>query len=124
MKFLLDMGISPTTADFLRGQGNEASHLHHEGLEKLGDPEILSKARREGAVLLTHDLDFPDLLAASGARLPSIVVFRLRNMRPENVNRHLEIVLAQHGDVLSDGAILTVSEGGIRYRGLPIGERQ
>ncbi|HEY57982.1 MAG TPA: DUF5615 family PIN-like protein, partial [Anaerolineae bacterium] len=38
---------------------------------------------REGFVLLTHDLDFGELVAASGARLPSVVVFRLRNMRPQ-----------------------------------------
>ena len=34
-------------------------------------------------VLLTHDLDFGELVAASGAKLPSIVVFRLANMHPD-----------------------------------------
>jgi hypothetical protein len=29
------------------------------------------------------------LVAASGARLPSVVVFRLRNMRPDRVNHYL-----------------------------------
>jgi predicted nuclease of predicted toxin-antitoxin system len=58
MKFLADMGISPRTVTFLRELGHEAVHLHEEGLERLGDTAILAKARKEGRILLTHDLDF------------------------------------------------------------------
>ncbi len=63
MKFLLDMGIAPQVAAFLRSSGHEALHLDDEGLGELADPEILEKARRGGYVLLAHDLDFGDLLA-------------------------------------------------------------
>ena len=66
MKFLLDMGLSPATAAFLRRLGHEAIHLHEEGLDELPDSQILERARQESFVLLTHDLDFPDLLAATG----------------------------------------------------------
>lgn len=120
MKFLLDMGISPKSAAFLRELDHEATHLHQQRLGKLPDPDILSKARDEEAVLVTHDLDFPDLLASTGAKLPSVVLFRLRNMRPENVNRHLRLVLVHHEPALHEGAILTVTEGRIRQRMLPI----
>ena len=44
------------------------------------DPEILRKARTEGRILLTHDLDFADLVAASGSALPSVVIFRLHRL--------------------------------------------
>ena len=71
MKFLADMGISPKTVAFLQNNGHDAIHLHEQGLERLPDPEILAKARREDCVLLTHDLDFGELVAASGARLPN-----------------------------------------------------
>jgi predicted nuclease of predicted toxin-antitoxin system len=37
------------------------------------DAAILRKARREGYVVLTHDLDFGELIALSGAELPGIV---------------------------------------------------
>lgn len=120
MKFLADMGISYRSVEFLRQNGHEASHLFEEGLNKLPDPEILAKARREGAVLLAHDLDFADLVAASGAKIPSVVLFRLRSMRPENVNRYLSLVLDQHLRSLQEGAILTVTESRIRSRRLPI----
>ena len=82
MQFLLDMGISPRTAEHLRARGHEALHLREENLERLADPDILQKARREERILLAHDLDFGDLLAASGAALPSVVTFRLHDVRP------------------------------------------
>ena len=120
MRFLADMGISPNTVTMLRGLGYDALHLHEQGLDRLQDPLILQKARDEGRILLTHDLDFGELIAASGARLPTIVVFRLRNMRPERVNRYLDGILNQHGEALKQGAIISVTEGQIRVRLLPI----
>jgi len=121
MKCLADMGISPKTVAFLQDLGHDAVHLHDEGLGQLSDPAILEKARREGRVLITHDLDFGELVAASGAKLPSVVLFRLRNMRPKQVNGYIEKVLAQHQNVLEQGAIISVTEGQIRVRLLPLG---
>jgi predicted nuclease of predicted toxin-antitoxin system len=120
MKFLLDMGISPEVGAFLRGLGFEATHLHDEGLDTLPDPSILLKAREQGYVLLTHDLDFPELVAASRAALPSVIVFRLNNMKPDKVIFHLQKVLDQTGSELEHGAIVSVTDGLMRVRTLPI----
>lgn len=120
MKFLADMGISPKITDFLRGLGYEAMHLHEEGLDRLPDSDILSKARREGYVVLTSDLDFGGLIAASGAELPSVVIFRLKNMRFANVKLHMQEIVNHHIDVLVKGAVLSVTERRIRIRNLPI----
>jgi len=120
MRFLLDMGISPRTAILLREIGHEATHLLDENLERMSDQDILTKAREERAILLTHDLDFSDLLAASGETLPSVIVFRLKSMRPENVNRHVLAVVDQHAQELASGSILSVTENRIRLRPLPV----
>ena len=120
MKFLADMGISPKTVSFLRDLGHQAVHLHEEGLGRLSDSEILEKARREESIVLTHDLDFGDLLAASGAQLPAVVIFRLRNMRPERVNLYLQNIITHHAKALDHGAVATVAEGGVRIRRLPL----
>lgn len=120
VKFLVDMGISPETARWLRDMGYDAVHLHEQGLERLNDEHVLGKARDEGRVLLTHDLGFGQLLAASGAELPSVIVFRLADMRPPSVNRYLEQVLQQAGEDLLQGAIISVREDQIRIRQLPI----
>ena len=81
------MGISPVSVAFLRDLGFEAAHLHELGLDRLPDSEIVEKARRERYVVLTHDLGFGELLARSGAELPTVVIFPLHSMRPVNVNR-------------------------------------
>jgi predicted nuclease of predicted toxin-antitoxin system len=119
MKFLADMGISPGTIAFLRSLGHDAIHLNEQGLDRMPDSEILEKARHEHRVLLTHDLDFGELVAASGYRLPSVIIFRLRNMRPENVNRYLKHIIGEKRVMLAEGAFVSVTEGQIRVRLLP-----
>ena len=90
------------------------------GLNTLTDPDILKKAREEGHVLLTHDLGFGELVAATKASLPSVIIFRLRNMHPDRVNHYLHKVFTEYGDTLEHGAIISVTEGQIRVRQLPI----
>lgn len=124
MKFLADMGISVETVGYLRSQGYDAVHLREQGLQRMEDPAILQKARREQRIVLAHDLDFGDLLAASGAVLPSVIIFRLRDMRPANVNRHLKAVLGERSEELKEGVIVSVTEGQIRLRRLPIGGKE
>ncbi|MFO0422451.1 MAG: DUF5615 family PIN-like protein, partial [Planctomycetia bacterium] len=110
MKFLLDMGISVEVAAFLRSTGHEAEHLHELRLGTLSDSDILARAVSENRIVVTHDLDFANLLAASSAKLPSVIVFRLQNMRPEKVISRLYSLLADHSGDLEKGAILSVSE--------------
>jgi predicted nuclease of predicted toxin-antitoxin system len=88
MKFLADMGISPHVVEELRQKGHNATHLLDEGLYRMTDGDILEKARQEKCVLLTHDLDFGELLAASGGNLPSVIIFRLKDMRASNGYSH------------------------------------
>ncbi|HMB89329.1 MAG TPA: DUF5615 family PIN-like protein [Rhodothermales bacterium] len=120
MRFLADMGISPLTVAYLSDLGHDATHLRSEGLHQLPDAAILEKARAEDRILLTHDLDFGDLLAASGTSLPSVIIFRLRNMRPDQVNQVLQEILDTYLDQLSAGVVMSVTEGQVRIRALPI----
>jgi len=120
MKFLADMGISPRVVATLRERGHEAVHLHEEGLGTLPDGEILAKARTEERILLTHDLDFGELLAASGGKLPSVIIFRLKDMRAENVNFHLFSILEKQSPALEKGVVCSVTEHKVRIRTLPI----
>ena len=46
--------------------------------------------------------------------------FRLRDMRPINVSRHLQALLNQHVEKLQRGVAVSVSEQRIRVRLLPI----
>ena len=120
MKFLADMGVSPKTVVLLRTLGHDAMHLQEEGLARLPDPDIMTKALDEKRILLTHDLGFGELVAASGACLPSVIIFRLRDMRPINLNHHLTRILTRYSAELEKGAVISVSEGQIRLRPLPL----
>lgn len=120
MRFLLDMGIPHRSADLLISLGHDAVHLREVGLHRLPDRDIFRKAIDDERVILTHDLDFGEIMAISGGRLPSVVIFRLRDMRHGNVDQYLERILKEHETALRQGAILSVTESRIRVRALPI----
>ena len=120
MNFLADMGISPRVVEELRRRGHDALHLAEQGLNRMADRDILQKAREENRVLLTHDLDFGELLAASGGNLPSVIIFRLKDMRAPNVSQHLFSIINQQSEALNNGAVLSVTEQKVRIRMLPI----
>ena len=114
------MGVSLATVEALRGIGEDVRHLREEGLTKLEDELILLKAVRESRVVLTFDLDFGELLAASSSRVPSVVLFRLRNQTPRSVTPKLLQVLTEQREALEQGAIILVDDAGYRVRHLPI----
>ena len=120
MKFLADMGISSRTVTWLLSGGYDVVHLRDEGLQRLPDNEILIKARAEGKILLTVDLDFAQLLAVSGDSLPSVILFRLGNENYDAINERLTTVLSQCQEDLEIGAIISVSNETFRVRRLPI----
>ena len=46
-RFLADMGVSWRVVEWLRSEGYDASHLREEGLERLSDHAIFTKASSE-----------------------------------------------------------------------------
>ena len=120
MKFLLDMGMARSTTVFLISQGYDVVHLRDQGLQRLADEAIVEKALSEGRVILTHDLDFGRIVVLSRGKLPSVITFRLEDMRASQVNHYLTDVLARFEDQLRAGALISVNEQGIRVRQLPI----
>jgi predicted nuclease of predicted toxin-antitoxin system len=120
MKFLLDMGLAESTAQFLRTNGHDAVHLREQGLQRLPDEEIVVKAVAEARIVLTHDLDFGRSVALSGERLPSIITFRLSDMRAQNVNRYLADVLTRFSEEMEIGALVSIQNDSIRVRRLPV----
>jgi len=109
VKFLADMGLARSTVAFLRARGYDAIHLRDEGLQRLDDDEIVEKALREGRVILTHDLDFGRIVALRRGRLPSVIAFRLTDMRPAQVNHYLGEVLGRFAEQLESGTLVSGS---------------
>ena len=120
MKFLADMGISNSTVKFLEQTGHDAIHIRDAGMKCSLATEIIAKAKKEDRIVLTCDLDFGDILAASGDSNPSVIIFRLENETPINVNKRLAQVLQESSRALEAGAIVLVEEARHRVRSLPI----
>ncbi len=120
MRFLADMGISLKTVLFFKERGYDITHLRDEGLQRLPDEDIVEKAKKESRIILTCDLDFGTIMAYSGDICPSVIIFRLSDFRPKNINQHLETILNESSVVLQKGAILSVGDNAYRVRLLPI----
>ena len=120
MKLLLDMNLSPVWARFLEEHDFEARHWSAHGVPTATDAEVMAWARENGFVLVTHDLGFAGLLAATEARGPSIVLIRAQEILPDRFGPVLLRVLRDHETTLADGAVLSIDEFASRLRVLPI----
>jgi predicted nuclease of predicted toxin-antitoxin system len=117
------MGVSVTVVRELRAAGHDATHLEELGLRTLPDLDIFRMAREQNRIVLTFDLDFADIAAATNASFPSVVVFRLRFGRSARVMERLSAVLSSAAAALERGALVVADETRIRIRPLPLIER-
>ena len=76
-----------------------------------------------GYIVLTSDLDFSAMLAASGAAGPSVLQVRTQDVLPDSLGAQVVRVLLEQSDALESGAIITIDEITARVRILPIHKR-
>ena len=57
MCLLVDMPVSPRTAEFLRILGHEVVHVVELNMAQASDSEIIERAKAEDMTILTEDLD-------------------------------------------------------------------
>lgn len=122
MRFLADMGVARRVVQWLGEEGHDAVHLRDEGLQRLSNGTIFEKACSERRILLTFDLDFGEIVALSGGRAASVIVFRLHNTSTPHVIERLEKVLKDSRDAVEQGAVVIVEESRHRIRRVPFGE--
>jgi len=115
------MGVSIRVVDWLREQGHEVVHLREEGLQRLPNGEIFTKAVSEKRIVLTFDLDFGEIAAIAKGEKTSVVVFRLHNTRTFHVINRLSAVLEESTEALKKGSVVIVEESRHRVRYLPVG---
>ena len=114
------MNLSPTWVEVLRTMGFEALHWSAVGDPRAPDREIVAYARSEGYVILTNDLDFGAILAASAAASPSVIQVRAADVTPAGLAPLLQDALNQLAGWLEDGALVTVESSRLRARILPL----
>jgi predicted nuclease of predicted toxin-antitoxin system len=121
MRLVVDVNLAPTWADRLRASGHDAQHWSGIGALDAADSEILTWATEHRAVVLTCDLDFGAILAASQARTPSVVQIRARDVLPAAIGDRICGVLESVGHDLNQGTIVSVDLDKARVRVLPLG---
>ena len=120
MKVLIDMNLSPRWVASLRDAGHVAEHWSTVGAQNASDQQLLEHAARNDFVVLTHDLDFGTILAATGALRPSVIQIRSGDLRPEVLGQAVTLALAACDAELRSGALVTLEPQRRRITLLPL----
>ncbi len=119
MRLLADVHISPRTVEFLRSLGHDVQRVSSVLSPTAADADIVVLAIQDSRVILTQDL--AALVALGGGTAPSVVTLRLSSSRVEHVNEILAKVLPGLEEAAAEGAVVTVEDGRVRRRRLPVG---
>jgi predicted nuclease of predicted toxin-antitoxin system len=120
MRFLIDMNLSPNWLGVLRQSGLDGAHWSQIGAPNAGDPEIMAYAKANGFVVLTNDLDFGSILAATGGEAPSVVQIRTDDCRVEKIGTIVIDAINLAKGQLAEGALVTIDASRMRVTTLPI----
>ena len=121
MRLLIDMNLTLRWVDFLRNAEHIAVHWSSVGPNSAKDGEICDYARQHAFVLLTNDLDFPQILAHTRQAGPSVVLLRGEPLVPESRGSALLRALQDCEAELNQGAIVTLDwSDRARARVLPL----
>ena len=120
MKLLLDMNLSRHWVAPLISLGHDAVHWRDIGEPTATDFEIMACARSQGRVVMTHDLDFGDILAVTGGTGPSVVQLRSADLRVETALQRVAESLITAAEALAAGALVSIDMRRARIRLLPL----
>jgi predicted nuclease of predicted toxin-antitoxin system len=84
------------------------------------DTEIMGYASTHGYVVLTHDLDFSAILAATDGGRPSVVEIRAEDVGIAAIGTQVVAALRQMESDLEAGVLLTIEPSRMRIRFLPL----
>jgi predicted nuclease of predicted toxin-antitoxin system len=120
VKLLVDMNLSPSWVERMASHGFEAVHWSTIGAATAPDVEILTWANEHEFVLITNDLDFSAILAASAKASPSVVQIRTQDLLSDHAVSIVAKALEAHREDIERGALLSIDEAGTRVRVLPL----
>ena len=81
-------------------------------------------AESNDVVILTHDLDFGAILAATQRMKPSVIHLRTENVSPEHAGPMVVKAVVQLSAELDDGVLLTIDPDRVRVAMLPLSQRR
>lgn len=114
------MPLSPAVAIWLNSRGHSAIHAWEAGLGKATDGEILHRALSEDRIVITCDLDYPQVLTTTGATGPAVILLRGGNYSASEVLELLARVLGAIPEEELRRSLVTVDQKRLRRIALPI----
>jgi predicted nuclease of predicted toxin-antitoxin system len=120
VKVLLDMNLSPRWRTLLEREHIDAVHWSEVGALSAEDTEIMAYAAQHDYIVLSQDLDFGTILAATSGLKPSVVQLRSDNLDPDVIGSKVISALRQLESELQAGAIVSVDPQRTRIRLLPL----
>jgi predicted nuclease of predicted toxin-antitoxin system len=115
-------GYEPVAAwvGFLAEAGFDAVHWSDVGSGSAPDSELMRWAVERGHLVLTADLDFGAILAATQSARPSVVQVRGDILTPLATGGAVVAAIRQTRQELLDGALVSVDAARARLRILPL----
>ena len=120
INILLDQGLPRSAASILRDEGWNVLHTGDIGLSRYTDKQILEYAQNEQCVVVTLDSDFHAILALTNASAPSVIRIRLEGLRGPELALLIKRIWPRIESQVKKGAMVTVTESGIRIRNIPL----
>lgn len=114
MRLLADEGVDAPIVGTLRAEGHEVLYVA-ELRPGMKDPEVLALAREEGALLLTTDKDFGELVFRQGFLSTGVLLLRLEGLPPLEKADRVAWALREHGTELV-GAFSVLDAKRLRIR--------
>ena len=116
-RFLVDEDMPRSTSVVLREAGHEVEDVRDAGLRGCTDEEVIAYARARGAVLITADKGFANILRFPLGTHAGILVLRMPNQLsvPELNRRLLQALMRMEGEDLR-GLLIIVEPHRIRIR--------
>lgn len=120
MRLLLDVNLPRALAAELGARGLDGRRVTDYLPANALDEEILELAANEDAVVVTRDQDFSFLASRPGRTKPSVINLRLDVVDRAELATLIDFVCRRHAAQMEGGAILSVTDRGVRIRLLPV----
>ena len=120
IKIIVDMNLPPRWVTVLKNEGWDAVHWSSIGNPGANDTDIMRYAKNGGYAVLTHDLDFGAILAATGWNTPSVIQVRTQDVFPQAIGHLVIATIKQFSEEIKKGVLISINKNRSRARILPI----
>ncbi|MCC6590639.1 MAG: DUF5615 family PIN-like protein [Bryobacterales bacterium] len=115
------MNLTIRWVDYLSAAGHSVLHWSAVGAGNADDSDICDYARQHRYVIITNDLDFPQIMAHTRDAQPSLILLRGQPLIPELRGESILQAIDRTQSDLETGAVVTIDwTNKIRVRVLPL----